>query len=225
MGHSSSAPINESISILSALAPTQLSGLQAEFPHLAAELEPGRIGGEAQEEYALERAQISLSSLRAVTDRASQELVGMQHRIKSSRALRLCAQVLTLICSGGVLASLALDANTVAVVTAVATFLSAIGTLFAEHREALLKPGEGDIYEAFEQASNANFKAGRLASQLELKLRYKQDDDELKTLIAASNELAEQLHGWVVKITGSAAHRAPQPLHPATAPDAGGSRV
>ena len=102
-----------------------------------------------------------------------------------------------------VLGALALNKSTIAIATSVLALLASIGTVLADFGERLVSPGKGDIYEAFEQASNAGFKARRLADELRLAISHRIDLGELRTLIAGANVLAEELNGWVTKMTGS----------------------
>lgn len=206
MGTAVGAPINELVAVLAQLDPSQLEGLKSEFPGIAAELQPGRLGGVGEERlsYDRERAEVSARALVAVANRASVELVKIQRRMVSARRYRLIAQVLTLVCSSGVLASLAMKEAAAAIVTSLLTLLASIGTLVADHGEKLLKPGQGDVYEAFEQASSANFKARKLVDDLRLMLRNGVSGDELSALVTTANQLAEELNGWVVRMSGSA---------------------
>ena len=205
MGSNSAAPINELVSILSAIDPSKLNELRRQFPHLSSELELGRIGGAADDSggFDLDRAEVAVRSLLAVSNKASIELVRIQARMKSSRSYRLWAQLLTLVGTSTVLGALALNKATLAVVTSVLALLASIGTVLAEFAERLIRPGKGDIYEAFEEASAANFKSRALVNDLRLAISHKVDATSLRALIGSANKQAEDLHAWVTKMTGS----------------------
>ena len=205
MGTSTGAPINEAVGVLSKLDPAQIAELRSEFPSIADELRIGRIGGTPSDSasFDLERAEVAARALIAVANRASLELVRIQDRMRSARRRRLGSQILTLVCSSGVLGALALNKATAAVAISVLTLLASVGTLLADFGEKLLKSGEGDVYEAFEQASNASYKARKLSEELRLAIRHNISGDELRSLVTSANQLAEQLNQWVTKMVGS----------------------
>ena len=205
MGTMSGAPINELVAIVSKIDASKLDEFQKEFPHLAEELRVGRIGGAPEDSsaYDVDRAEVAARSLTSVANRAATELIRIHARMKSARRRRLIAQVLTLVGSSGVLGSLALNNSTLAIATSVLTLLASIGAVLAEYSERLVSPGKGDIYEAFEQASSAGFKARRLADDLRLAVSHKVAPTDLLVLITNANQLAEELHGWAVKMSGS----------------------
>ena len=205
MGTSTGAPINEAVGVLSKLDPAQITELRNEFPSIADELRIGRIGGTPSDSasFDLERAEVAARALIAVANRASLELVRIQDRMRSARRRRLGSQILTLVCSSGVLGALALNKATTAVAISVLTLLASVGTLLADFGEKLLKSGEGDVYEAFEQASNASYKARKLSEELRLAIRHNISGDELRSLVTSANQLAEQLNQWVTKMVGS----------------------
>lgn len=205
MGELSGAPINELVALLTKIDAPKLKALRAEFPHLANELQLGRIGGGSEDAnaYDLDRAKVAAQSLSAVANRASIELVRIQARMKLSRRRRLLAQILTLVGSSGVLGALALDKPTIAIATSVLTLLASIGSVLADFGERLVSPSKGDIYEAFEQASSVGFKARRLAEELRLAVSHNVATSELRPLIANANQLAEELNGWATKMAGS----------------------
>lgn len=211
MGNATGAPINEAVHVLSLLDPMHFLALREEFPNIAHELRVGQIGGgptaegsaESHDVYDLERAEVAARALTAVAKRATAELVKIERRMGGARRKRLVSQILTLVFSSGILASLAMKEATVAVTSAVLTLIASVGNLLADYSEKLLKPGHGDVYEAFEQASNANYEAERLADEIRLKLRHKIADAELVTLVTSANQVSATLNGWVVKMAGS----------------------
>lgn len=207
MGTSSGAPINEAVSLLSLLDPPSLEALRHEFPTIADELRVGRIGGGSDDAAmpSLERAraEVAIRALRAATSRALVELAKVQGRMRTARRRRLWAQVLTLACSSGVLASLAASEARLAIASSVLTLLASIGNLLADTGEKLLRPGQGDIYAAFEQASNASYRATSLADDIRLALRHQASGSELQALVTKANVLAEELNAWITQIAGS----------------------
>lgn len=210
MGHSVATPINEAVGLLARLDPQGLVALGAEFPSIAEELRPGRIGGEPRNESStavdssldFERAEVAARALIAVANMASIELETIRARMKVARRLRLATQVLTVVCSSGVLGAFAFSQTNTAIAIAVLTLLSSVGTLVAEHGEKLLLPGKGDIYQAYEQANSFGFRARKTAEELRLFIRYKSSAD-IKPLIIEANQLSEQLHDWVTRMVGS----------------------
>jgi hypothetical protein len=205
MGLSLAPPIDEGVNLLSKLVPNELADLRLKFPSIIDELEIGRVGGETlgTPELDYERAEVMASALVAVADKAAIELNSIQHRMRMARRRRLVAQVATLVCSSGVLAAFALSENQIAIWISLLTLLASVGTLLAEYSERLLRAGDGDIYQAFEEASNAEFKARNAASELRLLVKHRAATEELRPFIANSNKLAEELYQWVIKMGGS----------------------
>ena len=203
MGAVSGAPINELVGVLSLLEQSQIDALRLEFPELAAELRRGQEGGKATNPYDTQRAEVAVRSLIAIANCAAVELNRVQTRMRLARTKRLMAQILTLVGSSGVLGALALKEPTLAVITSVVTLLASVGNLLADYGERLIRPGQGDIYEAFEQASTANFRARRLADDLKLAVQHAAPAKEIQAQIASANQLAESLHDWATRMSGS----------------------
>jgi hypothetical protein len=205
MGQQTGASINEAVFLLNRFAPEILEDARKEFPRLSSELSLGREGGEADTNDAIEldRAQVAIRALQAARLIAEQELTRVHSRMVSAKRRRLWSQIISLICSSGVLASLALDQRAMSIVAAVLALLAAIGTITAEHQERLLKQGTGDIYEAYEKAAEAAYKAGRMADHLEILVRHSANGAELKPIIEDANSLCDDLVGWLIKMTGS----------------------
>jgi hypothetical protein len=93
----------------------------------------------------------------------------------------------------------ALDGKVVSVVSAVLTTLAALGTLLAEHRERLLTPSVGSIYDAFQRLGEGSFAARRLSSELGLAIRYGEQPDAIAELIERGNALCEELNRWLIQ--------------------------
>ena len=205
MGTGAGAPINELVAILNVIDPRALGELRLKLPQIVEELEIGRIGGpvKGSDAYEWDRAEVAAKALTAVANRASAELVSIQSRMKASRSRRLIAQIFTIAGTSGVLGALALNKAIVAIAISVLALMASIGTVLADFGERLVSPGKGDIYEAFEQASNAGYRARRLSDELRLAISHKIDLGEVRTLILSANVLAEELNGWVTRMTGS----------------------
>jgi hypothetical protein len=206
MGGSVAAPINEAVFLLNELDPKILDTVREQFPQLGPELALGKEGGEneVREELDLDRAQVMLRALDVAKKRAENELNTIRQRISASRERRLWSQIASLICSSGVLASLALSQKgLVTVITALLALLASIGTMISEHQERLLKQGDGDIYDAFEKASQAAYRAGLMAENIRLLVKHKVGSAEIRTALESANLLCEELNSWITKMSGS----------------------
>lgn len=201
MGGLVAAPINEAVFLLERLAPYELKQLRVELPELGVELNTGREGGDSPPtsfELDISRAKVMIIALDRAKSEAEAELTTGRQRIKKAQRLRLWSQIFALICSSGVLAALAFGQKGITIVASVLTLLSSIGTLVAEHWERL-NGGKSNIYEAFEGAGKAAFRAGLLSSELGLRVEHceKFNDGKLAELIGTANELCLELNTWV----------------------------
>lgn len=205
MGGNAIAPINEAVFLLSELEPASLEDARRQFPQLESELVLGRQGGEKESrgELDLDRAQVMLQALNAAKKRAEIELVSIRQRMGASRRRRLWSQIASLICSSGVLAALALDQVRLTVITALLALLASIGTMVSEHQERLLKQGDGDIYDAYEKASEAAYKAGLMSENIRLLMKHNSESAEIRAALESANALCEELHKWITRMAGS----------------------
>ena len=203
MGITAGAPINEAVSLLDKFDPSALARLRVKYPALSRELDPGRMGGSSDSTLDQDRAKVMIAALTAVTRQADLEVRALRMRMASARRQRRWSQILSLICTSGVLGTLALDKKGIAIAAAVLGLLASIGTLLAEHQEKLLTSGEGDIYSLFESAANFSYKAKLAEQDLRLLLEHAVDDDKLRSAVAAANALCDELHGLVIKMLGS----------------------
>lgn len=205
MGGLVNAPINEAIFLLNSLAPTRLSQLKAEHPTLQEQLVVGVACGDADEGQETagpllhEKASVMIAVLEEAATRAHRGLHVTSVRIAQARRRRLVSQVLVLVGSSTLLGSVALDGKVVSVVSAVMTTLAALGTLLAEHRERLLTPSVGSVYDAFQRLGEGSFKARRISSELGLAIRYGEQPDAIVELIARGNALCEELNSWLIQ--------------------------
>ncbi len=199
------APINEAVYLLYELDPNGLADARQHFPQLESELVLGRMGGEREESENLEtdRAEFMRLALNAAKKEADKLLLSIKGRMRASRKLRLGAQIAAFVCSSGVLAAIALGPRPITVITALLSLLASVGTMVSEYKEQLLKKGGGDIYDAYEGASQAAYKAGLMSENIRLLLKHKANASELNDLIKAANLLCEELNDWVHKIAGS----------------------
>lgn len=199
------APINEAVSLLSALEPAGLEKARGMFPGLQPELALGRRGGVEDGDDALnfDRARVMEQALGAGTRRAEEELAAIRKRMTLARRRRLVSQIATLVCSSGVLAALAVDDKMLTVMTAVLALLASLGTLVAEHQERLVKQGDGDIYDAYEKASGLAYKAGLMAENIRLLVKHKAEGGQIVTALEAANAVCEELNRWITKMAGS----------------------
>ena len=189
--------------MLGKFAPKELENLRVEFPALVSELALGRIGGPGDASLDQDRAKVMVEALATLVRQADLEIRALRDRMSSARHQRLWSQVLSLICTSGVLGSLAIDQRAVAIVIAVLGLLASIGTLLAEYKERLLVTGQGDIYSIFESASAVSFKATSAKADLSLLIAHSVRDDELRAAVAAANALCDELHGLILKMIGS----------------------
>jgi hypothetical protein len=205
MGSSGAAPINEAVSLLSELDPTYLEDVRRNFPLLSAELVLGKRGGEkdADEELNLDRARVMLRALEAVVEKAQSELLLLRTRISASKRRRLWSQIASLICSSGVLAAIPLGNKPLSIITALLALLTSVGTMISDHKERLLKQDGGDIYDAYESASQASYKAGLMAENMRLLIKHKAESVEIRAALESSNMLCEELNNWITKMSGS----------------------
>ncbi|MRE40057.1 hypothetical protein GIJ60_14695 [Klebsiella quasipneumoniae] len=199
-------PINEGVSLLNTLSPESLHDFRKSLPELSEELEIGRIGGITSSDGSLNklRAEILIKALDIALGRANTELEILKNRMTSARKFRLGSQVLSLICSSGVLGAIAIGDKNTTVITAILSLLASLGVIFAEYKERLLKQGDGDVYIAFEAAGQAAYKAGVALENIKLLSSHANDSEELKNAIAESNKICEDLNIWLIKISGSA---------------------
>lgn len=204
MGEISAPPINEAVNLLHILAPAVLEEYKRTVPSLSSELEPGRIGGISEaDSLDLDRARLMANALAAVRDQAARELVAIRARMTSARRHRLWAQIATLICTSGVLASVAIGTTIATAITALLALFSSIGVMLAEHKERLLKQGGSDIFVAYESAGQSMYKAGLAYENLCLLIKHNRAGEELSSAIASANALCEELNKWVLEMSGS----------------------
>lgn len=205
MGIQTSTPINEAVFLLHELAPESLDEARKELPHLVQELVLGKEGGisESNEQLDMDRAKFMIRALDAAKKKAERELIFIRTRMTTARSRRLWSQIISLICSSGVLASLAVDQDIATIVSAVLALLASIGVMLAEYQERLLRQGDSDIYEAYEKAAQAAYKADLMCEELRLLIRHKVGQSELRSALEVANALCEELNGWIIKISGS----------------------
>src|SRR2546423_1658975 len=123
MGGVVRAPINEAVYLLSRLEPERLKRARDEFPALAEELKLGQFGGVSEDNSRqgednidgldFDRTQVVIQALDAAKLRADQELASTRMRIATAKKYRKWTQITSLICSSGVLGTLALDAKSI----------------------------------------------------------------------------------------------------------------
>lgn len=205
MGENLRAPINEAVNLLSNIDPDSLKTLINDYPALGNELILGREGGEQEtpDDLDIDRAWIMIKALDKGRLRAEQELCAIRGRIIRARKSRFLAQAITLIGSSGVLALLASrGGESQTVLAAIVTLLASIWTMIAEHTERLLKPGGPDIYDTFERASKAAYRAGLKIDELCLLIKHLTSKEELKNAVASANALCEELNELVVQMSG-----------------------
>jgi hypothetical protein len=205
MGLSAEAPINEAVALLFTINPALLDSLRQQFPQLAGELVPGRLGGagDSGAQLNLDRARVMQKALEAAANRAEAELSKIRGRMQGSRKWRLRAQIVSLVGSSGVLGSLALDCPRCTILSALLALLASLGSLLADHQERLLKPGEGNIFDAYEKAGDAVYKAGMMAENLRLLIQHSAPSDDVRAAVESANALCEELNRWSRRMAGS----------------------
>lgn len=203
----SAPPINEAVNLLNSLSPVSLDHFRQSFAVLGEELSLGRLGGDATGDGSLNklRAEVLIRALGMARERAEAELELLKGRMSSAKKFRLGSQVVSLVCSSGVLGAIAIGDKNTTVATAILSVVASLGVIVAEYKERLLKQGEGDVYAAFEAAGHAAYKAGLAAENLHLLSTHIPMSEELQNAIAEANKICEELNGWLIKISGSRA--------------------
>jgi hypothetical protein len=208
MPSATSVPINEGISLLATLSPLRLEQLRKEHPSISKDLVLGITAGPEEErtdEFVAsaiirEKAQVMIAALSEAGTAAQNALESVSTKVKSAKRQRLISQLLVLIGSSSSLATLALNKNRAAVISAVLTLLAAIGNLFAEYQERLLNPQTGNIYDAFQRLSEGVYKTRTMSMDLGLALKYSQKPAEISQLVVSANVLCEQLNDWLIQL-------------------------
>lgn len=202
MGGQPRAPINEGVLALSILDNDRLTALKETLPFgFAAQLQKGVIGGEQEEEdgFDIARAKVMIAALEAIKTRAELELPKLRKRMAKSRRYRLWAQIASVICTSGVLSTLAIGNQPAAVVSAFLALFSSVGIVLAEHGERLLKESDGDVFFAYEDASIALYKAGLSLDEISLLVKYDAAPGELQNAIEKANQICHDLHKLITK--------------------------
>ncbi|MER0202939.1 MAG: hypothetical protein DU480_03585 [Nitrosomonas sp.] len=205
MGGKVGIPINEAVYLLNELEPDFLENARSKFPLLKSELILGREGGEQEpsDELNLDRAEVMIKALDVAKKRADNELESINKRIRASRKRRLWSQIASLICSSGVLAAISLSQSALTVISAFLALLASIGTIISDHQEKLLKQGDGDIYVAYEEASQASYKAALMAENIRLLIKHRVANSEVSETLKSANALCEDLNKWITRMSGS----------------------
>lgn len=75
--------------------------------------------------------------------------------------------------------------------------------MISEHQERLLKQGGGDIYDAYEKASEAAYKAGLMSENIRLLVKHNAASSEIRVALESANALCQELNNWIIKMAGS----------------------
>ena len=217
MGAFSHGSISEAVFLLSKLEPQALDDARNRYSALGRELNLGSDGGKKSEgaddassetdldEDMLEfdRAQVVIEALDAAKNLAERELPQARVRIGTATKYRRRAKIISLVCSSSVLGTLAIDVPILTIASALLALLASIGTLMAEGKESLLELGKGSIYEAYEQAGQAAYKAGIASADLRLLLKHRISGDEIRASLLRANALCEELNSWVRQLAAN----------------------
>ena len=117
-------------------------------------------------------------------------------KIRFIRKIRTGSEILVLIGSSSILGTFRLTDSLPVTVAAIATFIAACGSLFAEHISRILNPNLGNVYDAFQNLQSLGFKAGNLANDLLLAVRFDRSVEELSEMIARGNEVMSEVNQW-----------------------------
>ncbi|MDR2265430.1 MAG: hypothetical protein LBE93_18560 [Enterobacter asburiae] len=204
---SASPPINEGVNLLNTLSPSSLQDFRNSIPELQGELEIGRLGGVISNDDNLNklRAEVLIKALEMALERANTELELLKIKMSSAKKFRLGSQVVSLICSSGVLGAIAIGDKNTTVVTAILSVFASLGSIIAEYKERLLRQGDGDVYTAFEAAGHVAYKAGVALENIKLLSTHVPNSEELQNAIIESNKICEDLNVWLIKISGGSA--------------------
>ncbi|HDR2474378.1 TPA: hypothetical protein QCI26_004120 [Enterobacter soli] len=199
----SSPPINEGVNLLNTLSPKDLDEFRQAMPSLGTELLLGRLGGQSETDRSLNklRAEILIKALVIARERAEVELSDLKKKISSAKKIRLGSQVVSVICSSGVLGTIALGNKNVTITTAILSVAASLGVIVAEYKERLIN--QCDIYNAFESASLVAYKAGVAAGNLTILSEKIPESEELHNAIIDGNKICEDLNVWLIGISGS----------------------
>ncbi len=212
MGDTTKAPINEAVYLLNRLNPGALVDLRERFPKLSPELVLGQDGGleEPADGLDIDRALIVIRALNEAKESAEREMLAIRARMVRARRYRKFAQVATLVCSSGVLGSLALfPKGPLTAITALLALLASIGSMLAEGQEGLLRKGDGDIYQAFDEAGKAAYEAGITIDELQLLIKHNIVGNALLDAIKQAQALCRDINSWIRKTSGSDPQQVP----------------
>jgi hypothetical protein len=207
MGISAGVGVNEAVFLLQRIAPEKLGNLREELPLIAEDLRIGVMAGEEskassdqQRDHIVAKARVIEETLCQILIKCDSSTQVAKKKLRESRIIRLCGQIVAVVGSSGVLGALVSTQNTLAAFSGILALLGSLATVAADYKEKIINGSGISIESLYVEILERRFEAELLLRNLRVALKVGASTDELSSMIADGNSLCYRLNSDTIKV-------------------------
>ncbi len=198
--------INEAIFTLSHFFPEILTKFKVNHPEISDELIVGKPCGEEEKKQSnnqlYSKAKLICEALRFSSSKAKEGLSNVKSSLIKARRIRIIGQVMVLLGSSTILASIVTDQNEIEIASGIITFLAAVSSIFAEYFEKPLLPNSGNLYDEFQKLGCLIFESELNANEISILIELNSKETDIVKAIRKGNEQCRKMNQILVNLSG-----------------------
>jgi len=200
------APINEIIGLLHSYDESELSRLRDEFPEYAELLKPGITLGEEEVKDELRelkvRALVCKTGLNLIFKESEKILPKIKSRLKLLNNIQFVSQIVVAISGASLIAFLQeKHGETIKMVFGSLTLISALLTLFVQHKSGTIASGQNSLSKIFNELMDYKLNAEHFLEELRIieDLNFSSTTEYVSQIIQKSNDISLQMKKIIQK--------------------------